>query len=674
MRLLMILLCAMLCSSIALHAQKQNNNWCFGWNGGVTFNTNPPSAFFSAVHTYEGVATVSHRVTGDLLFYAHTTTLYNRNHAIMKRGDGIGGDAALTSAQGICIVPFIADTNKYYVFAISGWYETGRLEYSVVDMSLDGGLGAVVAGKKNIVIDSVFTEAITVVPICRSYWLLVKKRISGNIYAYKITKDGVDMNPVITTIPYAYTNKHVETMKVSPDRKRLVIGSWNGKPSSFLAVHDFNIATGQAPNGMVVDVGGGGFYGIEFSPNSQVLYAAGWTGHEMYQYDLSQTTAAAIKASRKTIHTVSDDIGMFQLGPDSNIYVSVNKQNGLDRIANPNALYPGCIYTVNAIPLATAAQTTMGLPPIVAYPVGYDPFYITKTDTLICFKEPIVLRGRSGQAAYEWQDGSLADTLSVGKKGTYWVRSPDICDYVTDTIVVEETTLKVDITDEDTTICNGDTVMLHAQVSPANAAVAWSTGDAQLNTRVAKEGKYIFRAYYTGCEAFDEIDIKHHIRIRLELGDDKEICSDKTVVLPTLLTSGGMDSFLWQDGSTNRKYIVNKTGTYYVRVSNVCESVSDTVTITTQNCYVFFPSAFSPNGDGHNDRAHLIGDIANVGDYHIRIYNRWGQEVFFSTDVHQGWDGYFNGQPAAMGAYYYYIKYTYRGKEELKKGSVTLVR
>ncbi len=102
--------------------------------------------------------------------------------------------------------------------------------------------------------------------------------------------------------------------------------------------------------------------------------------------------------------------------------------------------------------------------------------------------------------------------------------------------------------------------------------------------------------------------------------------------------------------------------------------MSVTVDILVPDGNSFCAPAFTPNGDGLNDVAHLVGALTNVHDFVRRIYNRRGQEVYVSTNVNDGWDGMHNGQPAAMTTYYYYIKYSYLGEEHLQKGDLTLIR
>jgi gliding motility-associated-like protein len=87
------------------------------------------------------------------------------------------------------------------------------------------------------------------------------------------------------------------------------------------------------------------------------------------------------------------------------------------------------------------------------------------------------------------------------------------------------------------------------------------------------------------------------------------------------------------------------------------------------------PNAFSPNGDGKNDlfRVGTVRNMINVQEF--RIFNRWGQELFYSTDISKGWDGTFKGVKQDPGVYHYMMRVAYaNGKTAFIKGDVTLVR
>jgi gliding motility-associated-like protein len=90
-------------------------------------------------------------------------------------------------------------------------------------------------------------------------------------------------------------------------------------------------------------------------------------------------------------------------------------------------------------------------------------------------------------------------------------------------------------------------------------------------------------------------------------------------------------------------------------------------------CTVAFPNAFTPNGDGHNDKFRPL--FTGYHNFHVfRIQNRWGQTVFESTNSNMQWDGTFSGVPQDMGVYFYYIKYDCGGQTIEESGDVTLIR
>lgn len=84
------------------------------------------------------------------------------------------------------------------------------------------------------------------------------------------------------------------------------------------------------------------------------------------------------------------------------------------------------------------------------------------------------------------------------------------------------------------------------------------------------------------------------------------------------------------------------------------------------------PTAFSPNMDGNNDLLFVLGSVENLD---FSIYNRWGQQVFKTTDRTKGWDGKFNGQPLNAGVFAYRLSGKLpNGAPVEQKGNITLVR
>lgn len=86
------------------------------------------------------------------------------------------------------------------------------------------------------------------------------------------------------------------------------------------------------------------------------------------------------------------------------------------------------------------------------------------------------------------------------------------------------------------------------------------------------------------------------------------------------------------------------------------------------------PTAFSPNGDGLNDVLRILGG-KNVKEIELAIYNRWGEQVFYTNDIKIGWDGTYKGKLQNSGVYAYTLKVTFLNAEVLnKKGNITMIK
>jgi len=81
---------------------------------------------------------------------------------------------------------------------------------------------------------------------------------------------------------------------------------------------------------------------------------------------------------------------------------------------------------------------------------------------------------------------------------------------------------------------------------------------------------------------------------------------------------------------------------------NQQQSISNTLCLPYEATF-FVPTAFTPNGDGLNDTFFVRG--ISVENIHVRIYNRWGQLIFETTDLYKGWDGSYKGKACPIGAY-----------------------
>lgn len=320
------------------------------------------------INTREGVSSIADKATGQLLFYSEGTRVWNRSHAVMPNGSGLLGD--YSSTQSSVIVPNPANPNQYYLFTTALFK---GMRYSVVDMSLEGGLGDVVAATRNtqLIADVSSSEKLIAVEHCnkKDYWIITHTLFSNTFYVYAVTAAGIQA-PVTYNLGYSIGNaigwEAVGYLKLSPDGSKLahVIGPPSGGGLSRVELFSFNNSTGviSGPPNVVNNLDFP--YGVEFSQSGAFLYISEQTGKKLLQYE---TAAPSINATRKIIAT-SPNLwyDALQLAPDNKIYVSVENGNNvgypyLGVINNPEAPGTACGYVQDAIDLNGRA-TLVGLP------------------------------------------------------------------------------------------------------------------------------------------------------------------------------------------------------------------------------------------------------------------------------------------------------------------------
>ena len=174
-----------------------------------------------------------------------------------------------------------------------------------------------------------------------------------------------------------------------------------------------------------------------------------------------------------------------------------------------------------------------------------------------------------------------------------------------------------------------------------------------------------------GCDSIVTLHLAVLAGPSPDLGADRSLCAGDSL----LLDPGAFTTYTWQDGSTQNRVTVKNPGLYSVAVTGQCGSGRDEIIITEGICDIYFPKAFTPNNDGLNDWFKILGPL-NMTEYHLTIYNRWGQKVFETFDYSKGWNGSFNGQLQPMQTFVWYCEFRKQGHtgRVTMTGPVTLVR
>lgn len=240
----------------------------------------------------------------------------------------------------------------------------------------------------------------------------------------------------------------------------------------------------------------------------------------------------------------------------------------------------------------------------------------------------------------------------------------------------------------DTLICLGDTATLSAS---GGTSISWNPG-----TGLSDTTGYLITAHpdqstqyiaivtdTTGCTNRDSVWIFVQQIPGLFHSNDTSIIIGETVAL-FAESDQNNTTVLWNPSDwincsdcpyPSSKPLENVTYTIVLNDSLGCFEITGTVFIEVIEAYTLdMPVVFTPNGDGANDRVFVRGwGIRQLLEF--SVYNRWGERVYYSDDLYEGWDGTFNGKPQSIDTYTYYVKVINYSENILeKKGNITLLR
>lgn len=417
-------------------AQKEANNWAFGQNIGLTWNTTQsltatgllgttnatldglPTYMYTSIVTQEGCFSLSDK-NGNLLFYSDGKTIWNKNNVAMANGTGLTGHDS--SAQSGIILPYPGSADKYIAVAINiNW--TNGLSCSVIDMTLDGGLGDVVSGQKNIALSGGsggIGESVTSIRHANGvdYWVVAPGRGTPSyLNAWLVTSSGVEATtPVVTQAPSGVTITQTSAcgyIKFTADGKHF---AWGGNDATFM-YGDFDNSTGQFSNLRKV-AGLVNTYGLEFSPSMKYLYIGGTKVLYVFDFDALLATSDPTTVTPKYF-SFGVDRNTPQLAPDGRIYMCAYQQRYLYVIDNPDEYDNLKIYQLPNTFLGTTGQCRIGLPSFAAswfnIVAKASPFVCTENSSKLSLTLSLIGVDIPDRLVWDFGDGSATVTQSVG--------------------------------------------------------------------------------------------------------------------------------------------------------------------------------------------------------------------------------------------------------------------
>jgi gliding motility-associated-like protein len=225
-------------------------------------------------------------------------------------------------------------------------------------------------------------------------------------------------------------------------------------------------------------------------------------------------------------------------------------------------------------------------------------------------------------------------------------------------------------------LCAGESATLSAGFF--DASYEWNTGHTDSVLTVSEGGRYIITAWMDGCALHDTVEVVDVEEVIATGWTDTTVCRETGFVLTPPLPG----TYTWSDGSTSSRLSVEESGYYEVEVENSCGQFRFSRYVEQKDCDCswYVPNAFSPNFDGRNDELTAYPGCDFPFEFHrFTVFDRWGNEVYRSTDAYQlAWDGTSRGQSVPGGVYVWLLEYTVLepggSREVVQQGDVLVVR
>jgi gliding motility-associated-like protein len=682
--------CLIICYFTITGAFAQKKNSSLYWNTEVGYNTatfqqlpsiDPSNVVTGYAFSY---SCISDEKNGSLLFYSNGGRVFLPGHKLMTNGiltDDIAGN--------VLIVPDPSSSNLFYVF-----YQTNSgIYYAKVDLS-NGGR---VVSKDHFVITGVtVTDNLLVVSYLhkKGWWLIIRSRTGNTYYSFLITTGGVSKTPVISKAGVEVGNA---------DGCHIFGSSQWGK--GFATLREMNYAQGSGREGVVelfkIDKKCGTvsfdqqlytdtvaimpLASLAYSPDDSKIYLH--HNGRIIQYSGSGYSDSVTIA--KTF-----GYGLFT-GDDDYIYFGQESPWGLDKIKNPDAPYPGCVYQKFFTSSNSGNPLSFGSPPRQINDRSYytlgDKIDFTFDYACTRFQAEFKIINDSIYDSIVWYFGDPASaaantsrlknpTHAFAKSADYTVSAIGyICGFADTTSKVLKVRDRLNPRlGNDTTICSYDSLILNAKLAGINFYMLWPDGSTGASFVARDPGTYWVQVTVGDCKNTDSITVSKYADVWTALGDEYYICTDASEVVK-LDAGEGFQNYKWfPTGDTTQWINVADLGDYLVIVKDFRGCRGDDGSKVKRSCPVkmFFPNVFTPNNDGLNDKYVPVGKDVTL--FKMTIYNRWGEAVFESNDVTKTWDGMYKGKMCAAGVYLYVAHYEgYIHKQLMSfdtKGNITLLR
>jgi gliding motility-associated-like protein len=627
------------------------------------------------------------------------------------------------------IIPNPANGDQYYIFYV----RNGGLIYCLFDLSLNNGRGDIVPGHKNKLLysyNSLVGPRMVAITGCDGIWLVIRHKTYNQYLSFKITAAGVATSPVVSEIgsfPIGNYRSDYGVLASSPNGRMIAASFVKANGSDYLGgieLFDFEKCSGKLQFARTIDLGQT-VHGLSFSPDNSKLYggyAIQWANGEwkfdqyIYQFDLNQSSLLAITASKTLILTnpyafhnstfcplTTNIIGNLNIGPDGKLYMSnshpgvcpgtgpgmalhvINKPNLLGLLCDPqvNVIWNQWNGMGNDYGACDMPNSLVSPPPIEVDTISGNASYST-----VCFKSDTMLTVSSKLSCLRWDNGSTDTSRQITENGTYLLYYVKDCSVYVDSYFVNFVPLPK--LEQQQYGCPGN---ISLQVGGANGTFYSYTltnadglvinadeSDSVFVTTGLEEGLYTLQINTDGgCTAKLEIHLSAYPKPEVSIEPTyAEISYGSNVSLK----ANGATYYVWSpvtplDNSYQSQVLAAPKETTTFKVVGIndygCQDTAFAKVIVSADDRVIIPNAFTPNGDGLNDRFKVPGTHFTIRKF--EVYNRYGQLLFQDNGSNNGWDGTFQGKPCEQGVYHYSIVLDFNnGTQKNVNGDFTLIR
>jgi len=319
----------------------------------------------------------------------------------------------------------------------------------------------------------------------------------------------------------------------------------------------------------------------------------------------------------------------------------------------------------------------------------------TSTTNVLCFGEltgAFTTQTNGGTPAYTyvWNNPNITGTAATQvAAGSYDVTVTDDnnCTATVNAIITEPSLLSAAVTKQDVSCYgyNNGSVQVAANGGTGTYTYTW-TGINNSTADATALGAGVYAITVTdqnNCSADVSATVIEPEQIVITIERTVKMEYGEVVTLNNTIAGGkGILNYLWtpetglscttcqEPVATPVKDVIY---TYLVTDEDGCFDTDSVFVEVYINKDIYIPNTFTPNGDGSNDFFFMFAK--KLRTFSMKVFNRWGEKVFDSYDLQQGWDGYFNGKPADVGVYTYLTQFVFPdGQSETRKGSLLLMR